>query len=100
AAVLWALSIIFAPEEPDLLRITVESQAMSETIEGASVTVGDVRYMTDPSGSITIDPVAAGTEVRVSAAGHETTLAEISVESGEDMTVSLSAVLVLGTVSD
>lgn len=99
ALLLWATSFLVAPDEPELLRVTVDSQATGQSIEGAAVTVGNIRYLTDANGTIAIDPVPAGTEVRVSAAGHESTRVETG-DPGDDMTVSLSAVLVMGSVSD
>lgn len=100
AIVLWGFSILLAPDEPDLLRITVESQATGMPIEAASVIVGSARFLTDASGMITIDPVPAGTDVVVSAAGHESAKAETGEADEVAMTVSLSAVLVIGSVSD
>src|SRR5687767_1726205 len=85
ALLLWAASLLMAPESPHLLRVSVESQATGETIEGASVTVGDVRYLTNASGSITIDPVPVGTEVLVSASGHESARSEMVEGSGGSM---------------
>ena len=100
AVLLWGISVLLAPDDPDLFRIVVESQATGESIEGASVIVGKQRYLTDASGSITIDPLPPGTTLRVSAAGHESVQSASPDEPGADVRVSLSAVLVLGSVAD
>ena len=88
------------PGDPDLLRITVASQSTGETIEGASVIVDQIRYVTDASGTVTINPVPAGTGVLVSAHGHESSRLEVTSDVGQTVTVSLTAVLVLGSVTD
>lgn len=97
AGLLWLLSVMFAPDDPDVTRIVIQSQATSEGIEGARVSVGDVLYLTDAEGEILIPRVANDTPVQVSAAGHEST--EQFVEDDE-LVVSLNVVLVLGSLTD
>lgn len=100
ALLLWMISVALLPADPDLLRITVESQVTGKSIEGATVVVDQLRYVTDASGTITIEPVPAGTDVRVSAPGHESAGTATTGDSGASLVVSLSAVLVLGSVTD
>jgi hypothetical protein len=100
AVVVWIVSLLLSPDEPDLLTITVESQVAGGAIENASVLVGDSRYLTDDRGQIVIDPVPQGTLLVISADGHETMQREALEEPGDDVTVSLSGVLVSGTLTD
>jgi hypothetical protein len=100
AVVIWVVSLLLAPDEPDLLTITVESQAAGGPIENASVLVGEARYLTDEQGRIVIDPVPEGTLLVISADGHETMQREAPDEPGDDLTISLSGVLVSGTLID
>lgn len=99
AILLWLVSLALAPSAPDLLRITVSSQVDGEPIPGARVVVGEVPYRVGESGDILIEPVPPGTTIMASADGHET--ARRTVEAGDAaMVVSLSAVVVIGSLSD
>lgn len=100
AIMLWLLSLLVAPEEPDLLTITVESQVAGRGIESAEVLIGETRYLTDVGGRIIVEPVPQGTLIIVSADGHETMRQEVADEHVGDVTVSLSGVLLSGTVTD
>jgi hypothetical protein len=100
ALVLWAISLVIAPGEPDLLVISVESQVTGERLPDASILVGDVSYVADEQGEITIEPVPPGTALEVAGSGHETHRREIPEPGHGRLTVPLSGVLVYGTVVD
>lgn len=100
ALILWGLSLVLAPDDPPLLTIHIESQVTSERIPGASVRVGDLHYASDVSGEIRIPVVPAGTTIVASANGHETMEKHVPDSGSGEMTLSLSGVLVVGSLRD
>lgn len=99
ALLLWAISLLLAPGDPPRLEIDIVSQTTGRGIDGALVRVGDVSYRAGESGTVTLPPQPAGSRVIASAEGHETVSGEVESSEG-DMVLSLSGVLVLGTLSD
>jgi len=97
---LWLLTWLLAPDDPGLTTIRVESQVTGLGLADARIVVGDVAYRADEDGEIRIEPFPDGTQVRVSAAGHESMQRPIEDGSAENVTLSLAGVLVLGSVSD
>jgi hypothetical protein len=100
AVVLWLLSLVFAPGDPDVLTIRVISQVTGEAIDGATVIVDEARYITDEDGTIRIDPMEPGTHIAVSASGYETMGRDLNADHHGDLTFSLSGILVMGALTD
>lgn len=99
ALLLWSLSLFLAPGDPPLLEIDVVSQTTGRGIDGALVRVGDASYRADGQGMVILPPQSTGSRVVASAEGHETVTDQVEDSDG-DMVLSLSGVLVLGSVSD
>lgn len=99
ALLFWAISLLLAPGEPPRLEIDVVSQTTGRGIGDALVRVGDLSYRADGNGTIVLPPQPAGSRVVASADGHETASRDVRESEGV-MVLSLSGVLVLGTVSD
>lgn len=97
---MWVLTWILAPDDPGLTTIRVESQVTGEGLADARIVVGDVVYQADEAGEIRIEPIPDGTEIRVSAAGHESMRQPLEEGDAANVTLSLPGVLVMGAVSD
>lgn len=100
ALLLWVVSADVMPRDRDLITVRAESRVTGEGIANAMVTVGETRYRTSDVGEIRIEPVLAGTDVTVAAAGYETMHSEVAEAADNDIVVSLTGVLVLGTITD
>ncbi len=99
AILFWAVSLIFAPGPPPRLEIDVVSQTTGRGIPGALVQVGAAVYRADDRGRVLLRPQPVGSSVVASADGHGTVKREVEDADGE-MVLSLSGVLVLGSVTD
>jgi hypothetical protein len=100
SVVWWIISLLVAPAEPDLLVIRVESQVTGARMPDAVIQVGELRYDADEQGEITIHPVDVGTTIAVTAAGHESLRREVPEPGFGTLTLSLSGVLVYGSIVD
>lgn len=99
ALLLWLGSLLFAPGDPPRLEIDVVSQTTGRGIPGALVQVGAATYRADDMGQVLLKPQPVGSRVVASADGHGTVEREVQDADGE-MVLSLSGVLVLGSVTD
>lgn len=83
-----------------LLELQVENLVSSEQVKGATVTVGDVSYVTDESGSILIERPEDGTDLLVTADGFESVTGAVQAKSGQLQSVQMSPSVVNGIVRD
>lgn len=96
---LWAVTSLIAPGDLPRLRIDVVSQTTGRGIEGALVQVGETIYRADANGRVVLEPQRVGSHLVASAEGHGTVERDVEEVDGE-MMLSLSGVLVLGSVTD